>query len=209
MQASENLVWGFKSQALVSQWHFTFSLLLLSFFVRSEGSPFLPSRPAIRKTDAVARRGCQGWPSRLPRSFRTTAASRPHLQTAPSTRRLVRSGLRKVWFIMSQRLLICARISACWSGRQFRRGARCRTRKLAPQPCIRWVLRPDHDAVMRISGGLRGGGPILHNGIKAVGFGGTPPPRNRHRRSVARRADRAELYELIARRGSRLFKPGA
>ena len=25
--------------------------------------------------------------------------------------------------------------------------------------------------------GVRGGGPILHNGIEAVGFSGTPPPR--------------------------------
>lgn len=39
------------------------------------------------------------------------------------------------------------------------------------------MQRPDHDAEMRISSKLRGGGPILHNGIKAVVFAGTPPPR--------------------------------
>jgi hypothetical protein len=31
--------------------------------------------------------------------------------------------------------------------------------------------------VMRIGSKLRGGGPILHIGIKAVVFAGTPPPR--------------------------------
>jgi hypothetical protein len=36
---------------------------------------------------------------------------------------------------------------------------------------------PDHDAVMRIGSKLRGGGPILHNGIEAVVLVGTPPPR--------------------------------
>ena len=30
------------------------------------------------------------------------------------------------------------------------RGARFRTRSIAPQPCIRWVQEPDHDAAMRI-----------------------------------------------------------
>jgi hypothetical protein len=42
---------------------------------------------------------------------------------------------------------------------------------------MRRAKDPDHDAVMRIGSKLRGGGPILHNGIKAVGFAGTPPPR--------------------------------
>jgi len=46
-----------------------------------------------------------------------------------------------------------------------------------PHPCMRWVRNPDHDAVMRIGSELRGGGPILHNGIKAVVLAGTPPPR--------------------------------
>ncbi len=36
---------------------------------------------------------------------------------------------------------------------------------------------PDHDAVMRIGSKLRGGGPILHNGMRAVVSPGTPPPR--------------------------------
>jgi hypothetical protein len=36
---------------------------------------------------------------------------------------------------------------------------------------------PDHDAVMRIGSKFRGGGPILKNGIEAMGVRGTPPPR--------------------------------
>ncbi len=36
---------------------------------------------------------------------------------------------------------------------------------------------PNHDAVMRIGSELRSGGPILNNGIEAMGRRGTPPPR--------------------------------
>ena len=36
---------------------------------------------------------------------------------------------------------------------------------------------PYHDAVMRIGSKLRSGGPILCNGIEAMGRLGTPPPR--------------------------------
>ena len=36
---------------------------------------------------------------------------------------------------------------------------------------------PYHDARMRIGGGLRGGGPILDDGIEAMVRHGTPPPR--------------------------------
>ena len=50
-------------------------------------------------------------------------------------------------------------------------------RKIVPHPCMRRAKDPDHDAVMRIGSELRGGGPILHNGIKAVVLAGTPPPR--------------------------------
>jgi len=42
---------------------------------------------------------------------------------------------------------------------------------------MRWVRDPDHDAVMRIAAKLRGGGPILLDGIEAIGLDGTPPPR--------------------------------
>ena len=64
-----------------------------------------------------------------------------------------------------------------WSDDKVRGEPACGARILVPHPCIRWVRRPHHDAVMRISSKLRGGGPILHNGIKAVVFAGTPPPR--------------------------------
>jgi hypothetical protein len=53
-----------------------------------------------------------------------------------------------------------------------------RHEKLAPQPCIRWV------AATRImmhacasAARLRGGGPILNGGTKAMAWHGTPPPR--------------------------------
>jgi hypothetical protein len=50
-------------------------------------------------------------------------------------------------------------------------------RRIVPHPCMRGAKGPDHDAVMRIGSKLRGGGPILHSGIKSVVFAGTPPPR--------------------------------
>jgi hypothetical protein len=55
--ASENLVWGLGSQAENSRHAF---FLQPNFFVRLE-SPFL--RPDPHRPSAVARRGCQGWPS--------------------------------------------------------------------------------------------------------------------------------------------------
>jgi hypothetical protein len=42
---------------------------------------------------------------------------------------------------------------------------------------MRRAKGPNHDAVIRIDSKLRGGGPILHIGIKAVVSPGTPPPR--------------------------------
>src|SRR5215216_1871773 len=51
-------------------------------------------------------------------------------------------------------------------------------RASAPQPCIRrtaWVRT--HDADVRIGGELRGGGPILNRGARAMFRVGLPPPR--------------------------------
>jgi hypothetical protein len=45
-------------------------------------------------------------------------------------------------------------------------------------------LGPDHDAVMRIGGKLRGGGPILLVGIGAMFEYGVPPPRIVNRQSA-------------------------
>jgi hypothetical protein len=56
---------------------------------------------------------------------------------------------------------------------------------------------PDHDAVMRIGSKLRGGGPILHTGMRTVVSPGTPPPRTRHRRPVANRADRCKSRQVF------------
>jgi hypothetical protein len=39
------------------------------------------------------------------------------------------------------------------------------------------IADPNHDARMRIGGELRGGGPILDDGTKAMAWHGTPPPR--------------------------------
>jgi len=49
--------------------------------------------------------------------------------------------------------------------------------ELRSHPCMRWARDPDHDAVMRIAAKLRGGGPILYRGIKAMLSYGRPPPR--------------------------------
>jgi hypothetical protein len=50
-------------------------------------------------------------------------------------------------------------------------------REIVPRPCMRRAKDPNHDAVIRIGSKLRGGGPILCAGIKAMGECGTPPPR--------------------------------
>ena len=51
---------------------------------------------------------------------------------------------------------------------------------------------PNHDAVMRIGSELRSGGPILNNGIEAMGRRGTPPPRTIIGDRAASCADKAE-----------------
>jgi len=61
LPASKNLVWGLGSQAENSRHAIFFpSTQFSNFFVRLE-SPFL--RPDPQHPNAVARRGCQGWPS--------------------------------------------------------------------------------------------------------------------------------------------------
>jgi hypothetical protein len=73
------LVWGFFCQGVSS---------FVSFFVRSQ-SPFL--RPDSQLADVVARRSCQGWPSR--RTLRHAPSLPGHTLTASSTTaRWVRSG---------------------------------------------------------------------------------------------------------------------
>jgi len=52
---------------------------------------------------------------------------------------------------------------------------------IAPQPCIRWVQDPNHDAVMRIGSEAPRRRTILHSGMKARKHVGTPPL-ERHRR---------------------------
>jgi len=42
---------------------------------------------------------------------------------------------------------------------------------------MRRAQSPNHDAGIRIGSKLRGGGPILSNGMEAIGLYGTPPPR--------------------------------
>ena len=50
--------------------------------------------------------------------------------------------------------------------------------RFAPQPCIRWAVTTRTMMQSCASAAkLRGGGPILHNGVKAVVSPGTPPPR--------------------------------
>jgi hypothetical protein len=73
-----NLVWGFGSQAENSR-HVVFSFNP-NFFVRLE-SPFL--RPDPQRPSAVARRGCQDWPSL--QSLLVSPAMPGHTLTAPST----------------------------------------------------------------------------------------------------------------------------
>ena len=50
-------------------------------------------------------------------------------------------------------------------------------RSIVPHPCMRRAKDRDHDAGIRIGSKLRGGGPILSDGMKAMRECGTPPPR--------------------------------
>jgi hypothetical protein len=75
--ASLALVWGLESQAENSRHAF---FLRPNFFVRLE-SPFL--RPDPQRPNAVARRGCQGWPSL--RYLLMAPAMPGHTLTGPST----------------------------------------------------------------------------------------------------------------------------
>ena len=96
-------------------------LSFVGFFVRSE-SPFL--RPDPQQRQAVARRSCQGWPfNNLSTCF---ALARPYLDRFEhdGTLRAVATTIR--------------------GEPAFGRGS------IAPQPCIRWVQDPNHDAVIRI-----------------------------------------------------------
>src|SRR5215831_10425639 len=50
-------------------------------------------------------------------------------------------------------------------------------RSIVSHPCMRRAKDPDHDAGIRIGSKLRGGGPILRYGMRAMACLGTPPPR--------------------------------
>jgi len=56
------------------------------------------------------------------------------------------------------------------------RGARFRTRSIAPQPCIRWVQEPDHDAAMRI--GSEAPRRRTHSPFRHESHGNTSGPRH-------------------------------
>jgi len=79
-----------------------------------------------------------------------------------------------------------------WSGMTTSRGARVWCTIVRATSLYAVGTETRHDAVMRIGSKLRGGGPILHNGMRAVVSPGTPATSNRHRRPVANRADRYE-----------------
>src|SRR5215510_13066650 len=70
-----------------------------------------------------------------------------------------------------------SRVQRHWHRRQNPRRARYQA-LIAPQPCIRSILRGSHhDAIMRIGGELRGGGSILDRGLRAIVKSESPPPR--------------------------------
>jgi hypothetical protein len=71
-----------------------------------------------------------------------------------------------------------ARPHACCDRNGDQRGARLRARSIAPQPCIRWVWGPNHDAVMRI--GSEAPKRRTHSSSRHESQGalpGFPPPR--------------------------------
>ena len=126
--------------------------LVPSFLVQPEG-PFLCPNP--QAAHAVARRSCQGWPSRQPLS-KAPMFVRPCLDSSEHVSTLVLAGTT------------------------ITRGAR-------------FLQRDENSCRILVSGGsrrpipmmqscasaakLRGGGPILPRGMKAMWAPGWPPPR--------------------------------
>lgn len=73
--------------------------------------------------------------------------------------------------------------------------------RIAPQPCIRQVVRnPGHDAVIRIGSEAPGGGPILESGVERHGLLRVPATSDHDRiQRTARRAPKAYRVLLLRR----------
>ncbi len=106
---------------------------------------------------------------------------------APPGRGLVLDGLR------------ARRHTCCGRDDDVRGEPACGARILVPHPCIRWVQRPDHDAVMRI--GCEAPRRRTHSAQRheSRGFRRDPATSNCHRRPVASlRADRGPKPSSLA-----------
>jgi hypothetical protein len=148
--ARPHLVWALHCQA-VSERRSLFLAFLIGFFVRS-GIPFLRPDPHI--VEAVARKRLSR-PAVALTYPPNSDVSRLCLDNPEHGGTLVVVGMT-------------ASEGSSLSGHE----------ELVPQPCIRWV------AVTRTmmhacasAARLRGGGPILNSGTKAMVWHGTPPPR--------------------------------
>ena len=160
--------------------------LVPSFLVQPEDL-FLCPNP--QDAYAVARRSCQGWPSRQPLCKAPMVSG--HALTAAST--------TARWH---------------WPGRRLRgEPAFCGAMRLVPHPCIRWVAKTHtHDAIMRIGGEAprrRAHSTPRHESHVGARVAATS---NRHRQTVMPLRDAPKLSGVrrqIASRGADQLTPDA
>jgi hypothetical protein len=174
--ASETLVWGFGCQGrfflvLRERRRSFVCLRRLSLRPSAANPPFFCStapqaffRPDHGFAAAVARRRCQGWPR--------SGHRRPGLYIGEHGGMLVASG--RLLF-----LLFLALDSSeygpgsRWLGSRHRGEPASRRERSRRQPCIRWIswIRTMMHTCASAAR-LRGGGPNLHNGMRAMVFTG-------------------------------------
>lgn len=151
-----------------------------SLFLCSIQKPVSSSRPTA--FDVVARRRCQGRPLR--RRFARTIASRPRLDSVEHAD------------------------AVAWSGQLFEGSSQSGRENCAATlyPVGRMTQTMMHACASAAK--LRGGGPILNDGIEAVDKGGAPPPRTVVATVTLKRSS-AKGFEAIDPFLTAALKPGA
>ena len=144
-------------------------------------------RPDLAVLSAAARSGGQGWPKAIAK--RLALDGREH-----SGMLVVRvEGILRWWLLYGDFSV---------DSYDDTEGSSPSGASIAPQTCIRSIHGDrHHDAVMRIGGELRGGGPILNRGSKTMCSVGLPPPRSVIcRSSIDTTAESSRVDEWLRRR---------
>ena len=150
----------------------SFSAFFIGFFVRP-GNPVSSSRPAVFAKPARAGAVKVGRRTNLSTSF---GLARPYLDSSEHGGTLDAIG-------------ITIRGEPAFRAR----------RSIAPQPCIRWVQDPNHDAVIRISGEAPRRRTHSFPRHKSHGTSRDPATSNRHRRPVTSGRTRPETVGCLQR----------